>query len=192
MTKYRFPRVATLAICALVTVVDQPVVYAHQDRVLPLSPAGTVIGIPEEYGPVAVRVIGIGSVTEPKSDPEGVVRIHGTVAELPGCAARLFLHPPDLRIRTTGSWHHDFAILPPYLNVIIPHREYEGSAFDGYSLIFDLRSAALLEIRKWWRGAHGVQESALLTLERVCDEDLFQHQVPGDSEGTSRPGEPQG
>ena len=38
--------------------------HGHQNRVLQLSAAGTVIGLPEEYEPVSIKVVRFGSIAD--------------------------------------------------------------------------------------------------------------------------------
>ncbi|HEU4429046.1 MAG TPA: hypothetical protein VFT98_09850 [Myxococcota bacterium] len=123
------------------SLLSQPSI-AHQDRVFELLPNGAVVGIDPKYEPVSILVAGDGGQMEVS------VRIGTRRTDLPPCVARYFRLPTAQRIHLSGSWWHDFSLLPPYLQIELPQRVSELDVMDGISLLFNLQTGELIEIEK--------------------------------------------
>ena len=121
--------------------------FGHQDMIFPISSTGELAHIPDIYGPVSVRVH-----REDSSDRSKIVSVIIRIGEhrvdLPSCVSQLFSLPAGEEIHASGSWYHDRSSLPPYLNLALPRRTVHIGWFDGYSLLFNLETAELIEINE--------------------------------------------
>ena len=119
---------------------------AHQDTIFPVSSDGELSNFPKEYGPASIQVA--GATNQGKPSPAVAVRIGRHRVDLAPCIARFFVQPSTETIQATGSWYHDFSVLPPYLNIELPQRSAQFGAFDGYSLLFNMKTGQLFQVNK--------------------------------------------
>ena len=137
-------RIAAFALIACLVADRAP---AHTDTVLKRSADGSIQGLPAEYQPAAIEI----GPAEPnelgRPVPRVVVRLSGVERVLEPCVAELFLRPKSPPMRVRASWNHDFTVLPPYLVVDLPSQTIEDEMFSGYTMLFDLRTAKILELR---------------------------------------------
>ncbi len=135
----------------------------HQDRIFNVSDDGTIEGLPDEYQPARV-------VVAPSADGVAVeLTLSGKALTLPSCLGNLFLLPPSENMSLSGSWYHSRSTLPPYLNVLLPQKSKEGDSFlyTGSSLLFNLETAELIEVRSWELVGTGAQGKDV-PLDSIC------------------------
>jgi hypothetical protein len=73
------------------------------------------------------------------------------------------------KLHAYASWYHERSILPPYIGVDVVHGERQHGFFDGFSLLFNLETAFLIELTR--RSAAGnVQRRATVNLRSLCGE----------------------
>lgn len=117
-------------------------VWAHQDRVLKLQPDGSIEGLPEKYQPASLKI-----ARDPSNLTTGAVLTLGQGRyEFPDCLLGMFDLPDGLSIALHGSWYHERSTLPPYLVLDLPHEMKPKGWFNGFSYLFSLETAELLEL----------------------------------------------
>ena len=146
--------------------------HAHQDTLFPISPDGTLLQVPDQYGPI---VLEIGSDGDP---PVVGLRIGSRQIDLPPCIAALFSLPAGEAPRATGSWYHSRSTLPPYLNLQLPRQALESGYFSGYSLLFNLETAELIEIREHTTSVDQRMSTRAIAPGEICTTSEIQQLEP--------------
>lgn len=123
---------------------------AHQDRIFDLGSDGTISGVPDAYQPATLVL------TRGDSGPvrAALLRLKNGEYRFPECLMRAFDGISKDGISLHGSWYHDLNSMPPYLSIELKkavHRS--GAFFSGYSLLFNLQTAELMQAREhvWTR-----------------------------------------
>ena len=116
-------------------------VLAHEDTTISVAPDSGALSVPEEYQPASIVVSTSGLDT-----PAVQVTLSGSSLHLPSCLAKLFVYQDSEEFTVSGSWYHDFELLPPYVNIYLPLESNAGGGFISYVLVFNLETAELLEI----------------------------------------------
>lgn len=121
------------------------VVHAHQDRILSVRPDGTIPEIPSSFGPVSLKISGLGG-----SEPAVEFRTPSGRNVLPKCLTRLLGKVRQDGVFVTGSWYHEEIVLPYYVNVEFRDPGYsKARSFNSkLSIIFDLRTAEIIDINR--------------------------------------------
>jgi hypothetical protein len=104
--------------------------YAHQDRIVHRADDGTLSGLPKPYQPARLELREGGAK----------LLLPGGSYDFPECLLDLFDLPKGQKLFLHASWYHDPGLLPPYL--VIDFGE------SGYTALFDLRHATLMELTK--------------------------------------------
>lgn len=156
-----------LRLFLVVVILPAPLV-AHTDTFLGVSESGAIIGLPDEFGPVSIRVIRYADPEATNDRPQVEVVMAGTRRVLGVCLSSLFMQPPTQELRAHASWYHDSDTLPPYLIVDIPWKLDPGEPwrFEGYSLMFNLESGELREVRR--HQLESSLESTVLSSQEAC------------------------
>jgi len=115
-------------------------VLAHQDTIFSIASDGRLSRIPDDYGPVFIRLEGTAD------SPRVSLEIPARRVSLPSCLARLFLLPKGETIRAKGSWYHSRSLLPPYVSFDLPRETIANGFYTGYSLLFNLETGELIEL----------------------------------------------
>ena len=118
------------------------VASAHEDRILPIGPDGTLGGIPASYGPVKVKVSRDArhpaAITGVRvSSPRFTVTLSDCVVEkLKGIA----------HVEASGSWYHDQRTFPPYVSLVFYTGRHDPASptNDYYSVTFSLLDGRIL------------------------------------------------
>ena len=122
--------------------------FAHQDRIIDIKSDGTLSSIPPTYGPAALRVtFSQGKNGEPPVSSVDLI-LGAQKISLPICVTGL-LHTARLQhVKASASWYHEEKSLPYYLSVTFFDPGYRPkSGFNsGYSLLFNLRTARLMQM----------------------------------------------
>jgi hypothetical protein len=134
---------------------------AHMDRWLTLRSDGSMAELPTQYAATRMYVSYLGG------SPPGVIDLTfqsgGKKTVIPRCLLELIqpIVPNDLKL--SGSWYHDEALLPHYVNV-----HFKGNTSlpqpAGLDFLFSLRDARLLEVTKVTelRGPQEVQRTPVV------------------------------
>lgn len=119
---------------------------AHQDRFLTMRPDGTIAEIPASFGTVSLKVNGLGS-------PMPKVRFSSGNRhnELPACITRLIRTRRLSDVSVSGSWYHDEAQLPYYVQVEFndPGQLLAGPYRSNLGILFNLRTAQVIEVSRF-------------------------------------------
>jgi len=135
-------RSATIAVGFLAAVALAPPGWAHEDMIFPIENDGRLSRIPQEFGPVFLKVQGASG------SPLVELEFRARSVSLEPCLGRLFFLPEGERVRAMGSWYHDLTLLPPYVSFELPQKTAGHGFFDGYSLLFNLETGGLLELQR--------------------------------------------
>ena len=148
---------------------------AHQDTLFQRSANGSLGGLPHSYLPASLGVVKAGdgqlvNVT---------LVLSGQRNELPQCLAQLFDIPDPKKMTTSGSWYHDLSLLPPYLSINLPTQTAENGFYDGHSLLFNLKTADLIQVQRHRVGMDSVGMSYEdINLSNICTaEEIEQLQI---------------
>jgi hypothetical protein len=158
-----------------------PIAFAHKDTNFPILPDGMLQNLPKEYGKARI-VVGAWQKVDEQSSKVKLV-IGKKQVELPPCIATHVLESSKDRIQARGSWYHNSFTLPPYLVIELPNKSSpQNSYFDGYSLMFNLKSAKLIEIKKMTAldGGTGVKEQNI-KISELCTKDEVRQIAPSDT-----------
>jgi hypothetical protein len=138
-----------------------------EDALLKIRPDGLIEGLPEEYGPVYLRVEYHRSFPWLHRDITVELAFGQLHRTLPACLARLFLLPERESMTASGSWNHVTDLRPPYLTIELPQESKPTGFLRGYSITFDLISGAVAYI---WenRPLDGVQYVEPIELRSLC------------------------
>ena len=122
--------------------------HGHQDRIVELKTDGTLSAIPAAFGPAALRI----TFSQAKNGEPPVSSVELTLGArriaLPICVTGL-LHAVRIQdVQASASWYHDEKSLPYYLSVQFfdPGYDRKASFNPGYSLLFNLRTARLMQM----------------------------------------------
>lgn len=141
MSVSRVLAVFTLAVCS--------VCYAHQDRIVQIRGDGSLTAIPAEFGPSALHVT--FSPTSAGGPPVSSIELAlgKQKTRLPTCVTAVINTVRIDDIKASASWYHDETALPYYLNVefLDPGYNAKASSNPGYSLLFNLRTSRLMEMK---------------------------------------------
>lgn len=134
---------------------------AHRDRLFSLAADGSIPELPAPYAATRLKIdLGAGTPA----------RIVGIAIAVPGHDVRvsscvLAKIPPTSRDRVTlkGSWYHDLAALPPYVDVRIQAdaQAARPSDSEGVELLFSLVDGQLMSARRWVAAARTTTSSDL-------------------------------
>ena len=116
-----------------------PSVGAHVDRTISVQPDGSLVGLPEKYAPAILLRVNSGR------EQTLALQLNSNRTSLPSCVARK-LRLTRAKLRTHASWYHDTSGLPPYLAVDVVHSEQRNGYFNGFTLLFNLDTSALIEL----------------------------------------------
>jgi len=119
-------------------------IYGHTDTLIKLSETGALSNLPKKFLPASL----IATRTEVGSLSVSL-QLSGNEILLPECISKLFILPENEEYRLSASWYHNSSRsgLPPYLSIDLPTKTSDGF-YEGHSLLFNLESAALIEINK--------------------------------------------
>ena len=110
---------------------------AHEDTSVEIAPDGSLLGLPVKYEP--------GRLTYSAMALRLRLGDHETI--LPPClTAHLGL--AKARLDAYASWYHRNSPLPAYLGVNIVHGERRQGRFDGFTLLFNLETATLMDVTR--------------------------------------------
>jgi hypothetical protein len=122
--------------------------FAHEDRAIQIRPDGTLDGLAPAYAPARLRLAFAPVDGEPRVSALAL-ELHGRRVELPMCVLGLLNTERAADVQASASWEHDETILPPYLSLrfLDPGQDPKAAATSAFSLLFDLRSAKLIEMQ---------------------------------------------
>ena len=131
---------ASLALCGSAC-------FAHQDTVLTLAPDGTLAGLPAAHAPARLK-LGFASVQGAQHVAALALELRGARIELPMCVLGLLNTERVGDMQASASWYHDEAVVSHYISLKFfdPGDAPAASSKGGFSLLFDLRSARLIEM----------------------------------------------
>ena len=132
-----------LVIAAAVAALVASHAAAHMDYVFDLSWCGRIKGMPDEYRPARLKL------RDRKGVPAVKLVLSGNTVEFPDCLSRHFEIPKGEHMTLSGSWYHDPELLPPYLHILVPQKTYPDGFHDGFSMLFNLETAELIELTDW-------------------------------------------
>jgi hypothetical protein len=120
--------------------------HAHRDRRLPISADGSIEQIPKEFGPVKLTVTALGT-----NAPFVTFSVRGQITALPACQTRHIRTTSLNDIKIAGSWYHDDATMPYYVNVTFldPGNNRKGYANSSYEFLFNLRTSRLISAQRF-------------------------------------------
>jgi hypothetical protein len=119
---------------------------AHRDRILSILSDGRIPEIPASFGPVLLKISGLGS-----AKPTVELRSGGKLNVLPVCLTR-FIHSKKLSdVKVTGSWYHEESTLPYYINIEFNEPGYitDQAYKSNLSILFNLRTTEIIKIERF-------------------------------------------
>lgn len=138
---------------------------AHQDRILAINKDGSLGGLPEPYIPATLTL-----------KPQTILRIGPRAVTLPEClVAAVALRKSQLQV--TASWYHERSILPPYINIEVQHSQAEYGYFTGFSLLFNLETLALIELKRM-TAKEASQHMDPIAIESMCTKEQLKVMSP--------------
>jgi hypothetical protein len=159
---------------ALLAFVLCGVCHAHQDRIVEVNADGTLIGIPEEFGPGKLTVAFSRQATGPKILSVDVT-LRGRTTHMPLCATGVIGSTRPEHIVASASWYHDEQFVPYYLSIKFVDPDFDKTSLfrPGFSMLFNLRTARLIEMTAWVDRDRGKALQRLpLDLESMCPKDF--------------------
>ena len=140
-----------------------------------IGPNGTLSGLPAEFEPASLKV-------EIRSDsyPRVVVELSGNEVTLPRCLSTLFDIPDDEEI-SLGAYFSHSELGPPSLTIMLPENSVSLGFYEGWSITFGLKSAAVLSIRErrfLERRGKTVMGSGSRNLDELCSVEEIQSLSP--------------
>jgi hypothetical protein len=119
---------------------------AHKDRILTVQSDGSIPEIPVSFGPVSLKISGLGSVA-----PSVQFRSGAYINNIPGCVTSLIRSKLQSDVFVSGSWYHDESILPYYVSVKFHDPGYVKSKLYNSStnILFNLHTAEIIEIKRF-------------------------------------------
>lgn len=147
----------------------------HQDTILHVSKGGEIEGLPQEYRPAYLKVV----AEAPSQDPRVVLRLGNHVVDFPACISVLFHLPKGQRMRVSASWYHDPESLPFYLVIQLPQRRSEWGPISGWSVLIDLKTAELLEVKSLSIVDSGRgQDGNVVEIGSICSTEEMKELIP--------------
>jgi hypothetical protein len=133
-----------LTLCA---VVASGVCNAHQDRIVEIGVDGTLVGIPAEFAPAKIQVAFTGAATGARISSLDLI-LGNRRTHLPICVTGVINSARLEDVRAYASWYHEEKERPYYLNVEFLDPGYKPASphNPGYSLLFNLRTARLIQM----------------------------------------------
>lgn len=131
---------------------------AHRDRLLSLSPTGSIPELPPKY--VATRV----QMTFSEDGQKKLTRLVFSSAKrrtsIPACLLELVRSRKSNQVSLSGSWYHNETNLPHYVSIKFaePGQKSAQPQLSGLDFLFSLRDARLIEVMQIQEGP---QEGAL-------------------------------
>ena len=123
--------------------------HAHQDRIIAINAEGTLVGLPAEFAPARLHIT--FDVAADRRAPITSVELWlgKQNVRLPFCVTAVLMTDRLKDVKAYASWYHDEKTLPYYLNVEFHDPGYRASALynSGFSLLFNLRTARLMEMK---------------------------------------------
>ncbi|WP_419904929.1 hypothetical protein [Kiloniella sp.] len=103
---------------------------AHVDTRIKINKNGELVGLPKQYQPAKI------------DRDKGAISLGKNEFLMPDCIRQYFQSPENSELEISGSWYHEFDILPPYINLnILPNdKNYE------YSFLFNLNNLTIIEV----------------------------------------------
>jgi hypothetical protein len=122
--------------------------FAHRDRLLPIGQDGTLADIPAAFGPANLKISFSAPTSESASITSMVLTLGEKRVELPVCISGILRSRSMAEVKATGSWYHNEARLPYYLNLTFfdPGYSDKNWANSGYTLLFNLRTGKLIKM----------------------------------------------
>jgi hypothetical protein len=140
--------VSRLLTLVLSTLLVSGACYGHQDRIVDINSDGTLSAIPPSFGSARLRV----AFAQTKNGEPPVSSVELTLGaqrvSLPVCVTGL-LHTDRIQdVHASASWYHDEKLLPYYLSLKFfdPGYDQRASFNPGYALLFNLRTARLMQM----------------------------------------------
>ena len=118
--------------------------YAHEDRILSIQPDGSIPEIPAAFGPVALKISGLGNPAPTVQFSSGTHRNN-----LPICVTR-YIHTQQMKdVFVSGSWYHNESVLPYYVDVEFYEPGYvQGHPYNSsFKILFNLRTAQVIKLQ---------------------------------------------
>lgn len=140
--------------------------FAHQDRILPIKPDGTLADLPAEYGPVRIDIVrSKDDASEVQqvvlSSPKFRVALNKCVIDLLGNVTH---------IAASGSWYHEPDRLPPYVSLDFYSGPYDASSHDNQysSVTYSLVDGRILMGRRMWKPLIGGTRGRIIDPADKC------------------------
>lgn len=155
-----------LALIAALLLMSPGLVLAHEDRILRIGADGSLMDIPERYGPVKVLVQ--RSSNDPRKTQKVVLSSpHFRVALNPCLIDKL----QDItRIEAQGSWHHEETVMPPYVSITFYVGRYEarGTNNQSYTIVHSLLDGRILMGQRTWDPLIGAPRGKVINPADKC------------------------
>ncbi|XLZ72383.1 hypothetical protein ABT364_10590 [Massilia sp. SR12] len=121
---------------------------AHVDTLLPIRADGMMADLPSNFGPGKLAVNFSSPSARRPSVSSVVLQLRGRQIELPKCVTSLLRTKSMKEVVAAGSWYHDEAMLPYYLQVTFFNPGYSAKlrANSGVQILFNLRTGDVIEI----------------------------------------------
>jgi hypothetical protein len=120
--------------------------HAHRDTKLPISADGSIEQIPKEFGPVKLLVAALGT-----NAPFVTFSVKGQSTSLPACLTRHIKTTSLSDMKIAGSWYHDEATMPYYVNVTFLDPGYNPKKYENSrrEFLFNLRTSRLISAQRF-------------------------------------------
>jgi hypothetical protein len=120
--------------------------HAHTDTPLEVLPDGSITGLPDKYGPAALRVVFSQVHSHRVLVSSLEVLIGRNKTSVPLCLTELLNARALKDITVLASWYHEEKYSPYYLALDFHDPGYKEVSWPraGYSLVFNLRTAKLI------------------------------------------------
>ena len=122
---------------------------AHQDKIIAIGADGTLVGLPSEFTPARLQIAFVPPGSERRAPISWIQLTLGKQStRLPFCLTALLKTEVLSDVEASASWYHDERSLPYYLNLKFydPGRRGEPDFDSGFSLLFNLRTARLMQM----------------------------------------------
>jgi hypothetical protein len=133
-------------------------VLAHEDSLVDIGRDGLLNGLPGHYEPA--KLVHNATVFR--------LRLGHNEVSLPLCLTS-HLGLAQAKPNAYASWYHERSILPPYLGVNLVHGERQQGFFNGFSLLFNLETASLIEVTRLSVEGN-VERRVIVDLPSLCGE----------------------
>jgi hypothetical protein len=122
------------------------VAFAHEERILPIKPDGTVTGLPQRFGAVRVQIS--RSRLQPKSISGVAVTSSRFNIRLNSCVTDKL--QGVVSVEASGSWYHDLKRMPPYLSLTFYTKPESTQPPEFYSVTISLVDGHILMGQRTW------------------------------------------